>query len=92
MGSSVVYEYNITFSVDGIYVFHSSFVMGEETYTYDETGTFVVDGSVLTMTPEGAEAVTGNITGTSSVEISIKASSMAARALHTLEIPVPVEE
>jgi hypothetical protein len=44
------------------------------------------------MTPEGAEAAVGSITGTSSVEISIKASSMASRALHTLAIPVPVEE
>ncbi|MFA5006733.1 MAG: hypothetical protein WC509_04660 [Candidatus Izemoplasmatales bacterium] len=90
MGSEVVYEYTITFDVLGNYAFHSDFMMGEEPYTFDEVGTFTVEGLVITITPEGGTALPGTIHADGSLTLNVKASSMGSRADRTLAIPEPV--
>ncbi len=82
MGSDVTYHYTLGFEEDG-YVFHSSFVMGGETYAYDETGTYAIAGGTLTLTPSEGDPVTGEIQD-GSIEIAIQASSMASRETHVL--------
>lgn len=91
MGSDVIYVYTITFAF-GEYSFHSDFEMSGTAYTYDETGTYVVSDGVITMTPEGESAVTGSVLIDGSIEIPIKASSMASRGLQTLTEVIPVVE
>lgn len=83
MGSEVVYFYEITF-IDGEYYFVSEFEMGGEPYTFEETGTYEVYGTHITMTPEGGEAVEGDYLGDGVISISIKASEMASRSLREL--------
>jgi hypothetical protein len=86
MGSAVNYYYILTFGLDGTYAVYSTFIMSEVTYTYEEAGTFTVVGNVITVTPEGGEAVAGEINADGTVSVSIKASSMGARALRTLTL------
>ncbi len=83
MGSDVVYLYILQF-VDGTYTFHSEFEMGGEVYTFDETGTYSLEGSVITATPDGGEAATGTVNEDGSIEFPVKASSMGSRAAQTL--------
>lgn len=87
MGSDVVYNYTITFDLFGNYAFHSAFTMSEVDYTFDEVGTFTLVGTVLTTTPVDGVAVDGTLNADGSVTVSVKASSMGARALRTLVIP-----
>ncbi len=92
MGSDVVYVYTMTFDLFGNYVFASAFTMSEVDYTFDETGSFTVEGDVLTTTPLDGTAVAGTLNADGSITVSVKASSMGARALRTLTIQTEVEE
>jgi hypothetical protein len=84
MGSDVVYTYTITFQF-GEYTFHSEFEMDGTPYTYDEVGTYGVDGEgVITFTPDSETAVTGQVNADYSITLPIKASSMATRGDQTL--------
>ncbi|MDP3130357.1 MAG: hypothetical protein Q8N15_03360, partial [Bacillota bacterium] len=91
MGSDVVYTYTMTFDLFGNYTFHSEFTMSEVPYTFDETGSYTLEGAVLTTTPLDGEAVAGTLNADGSVTVSVKASTMGARAMRTLAIPAPVE-
>lgn len=84
MGSDVTYLYEIYFQ-DGTYYFISHFEMGGEEYTYEEEGTYSVSGTTITMTPEGADAVTGEVLVGGNISIPVKASAMGARALREME-------
>ncbi|XMB72280.1 hypothetical protein RJI07_09260 [Mycoplasmatota bacterium WC30] len=83
MGSDVLYEYTITF-VQGNYEFHSAFTMGDTEYTYDEIGTYSVLGTEITITPDGETAVIGSILPDGTIEVPVKASSMATRGTQVL--------
>jgi hypothetical protein len=82
MGSAVTYVYQMTFA-HGNYHFYSEFEMAGTLYNFIEVGTYAVDGTTLTITPDGGEAVTGTI-GDGTVTIGVKASAMASRADRTL--------
>jgi len=82
MGSTVVYNYQLILAF-GDYTFVSEFEMAEETYQFFEYGTYEVDGTELTITPEGGEPVVGSI-GDGTITIGIKASAMGSRAEQTL--------
>lgn len=82
MGSDVIYTYTIQF-VLGNYSFHSDFEMGGTAYTFDEIGTYTIEGNVITLTPDGETAVTGTINTDGTLELPIKASSMATRESQT---------
>jgi hypothetical protein len=86
MGSDVVYTYTITFDLFGNYAFHSDFTMSDVPYTFDETGSFTLVGTVLSTTPLEGVAVEGTLNADGSITVSVKASSMGARALRTLVI------
>jgi hypothetical protein len=83
MSGTIVYHYQIAF-IDGAYEFYSTYEMGEELYDYSETGTYVVEGNVLTMTPSVGEAADGLIHVDGSLQAPIKASDMGSRALREL--------
>lgn len=89
MGSDVVYSYSVTF-MNGTYKMVSNFTMGEEPYTFEETGTYSVEGNVLTITPEGLDSVSGTINIDYTLTFPLKASSMGARADRVLEMSIPV--
>ncbi len=52
MGSEVVYEYTLTLNEDNTYAYHVSFEMGGTEYPEDEAGTYAVEGTTVTLTPE----------------------------------------
>lgn len=91
MGSEVVYNYTIKF-INGEYFFVSNFTMSETDYTYEETGTYAVDGLIVTLTPAGGEAVTGSINMDWSLTLPIKASEMGSRADRELTMTIPMPE
>ncbi len=92
MGSAVTYNYVITFK-NGTYNFISEFEMGGEPYTYEETGSYTVSNEgVITLTPEGLDAVTGQINLNYTITLPIKASAMASRGEQVLEFFFPFEE
>ena len=91
MGSEVVYNYTVKF-INGNYFFVSTFVMAETEYTFEETGTYTVDGLTITMTPAGGEAVTGSINMDWSLTLPIKASEMGSRADRELTMTIPMPE
>ena len=82
MGSDVVYVYHMSF-VDGDYEFYSTYEMGGLPYDFYEFGTYSVSGNVITLTPDGQDAVSGTI-GQDSIQVPVKASTMGARAERTL--------
>lgn len=51
MAGEVEYTYSMTLSKDGNYAYDVSFPMGEEVYSNEEAGTYVVDGESITFTP-----------------------------------------
>ncbi len=92
MGSEVEYVYTVAFK-DGAYSFHSVFTMGGTEYTYDEIGTYSVDSDgVVTLTPDGESAVTGQVNWNRTLTLPIKASSMATRGEQVLTLVIPVPE
>ena len=92
MGSDVVYEYTITFDGEGNYAFRSDFEMGGVPYFYEETGTYEVVGTVLTLTPTGLDPAVGVIHMDGSIEAPIKPSSMGERALRVMTPVVEAPE
>jgi hypothetical protein len=78
MGSAVDYAYTLTLKAGLRYVFSSSFAMGGEVYTYDETGTWDIDGDQFTLYPEGEDAVHGTIDADGAITIGVRGSSMAS--------------
>jgi hypothetical protein len=85
MGSDVVYQYEIHFT-DGDYFFFSAFEMAGESYTFEESGTYSVSGTEITITPEGEDAVTGEYLEDGNISIPIKASAMASRGARGLTV------
>ncbi|HAQ56375.1 MAG TPA: hypothetical protein DCR44_03080 [Acholeplasmatales bacterium] len=86
MGSEVVYDYSLKLKTGCEYAFVSRFKMGGADYVFEEAGTFAVDGSVLTVTPEGGAAVEGAINVDGSLDLPIKASEMGERANRHLRV------
>lgn len=86
MGSSVVYNYELTLGNGMEYTFTSSFNMMGETSTRTENGTFAVDGTKITFTAKtvDGEAVSGTaVDGTvvdQTIQAAFKLSTMAAEA------------
>ena len=78
MRSDVVYQYHYSFS-DGDYSFRSDFEMGGTLYHYLETGTYVVSGNVLSLTPSEGDAYEGTLTSDTEISVPVKASAMASR-------------
>ncbi len=78
MSSEVVYVYAYEFA-DGNYTFASDFEMGGEPYSYDETGTYTVDGMTITFTPSEGDPYTGQMISATEISVPVKASSMATR-------------
>ena len=77
MGSPVDYAYTLTLKAGQRYEFASEFAMGGEVYTYNETGSWNVDGEQFTLTPVGGEAVQGTIDANGAITIGVLASEMA---------------
>jgi len=81
MGSDIVYEYYYVFT-DGNYTFRSDFVMNEEPYSHEESGTYTIDGTVITFTPAEGDPYTGTIHSTTTIDAQVKASAMAPRSAY----------
>ena len=73
----VQYTYSFILGVGCEYTFYSEFEMLETLYNFSETGTYSIEGTAITITPKGGEAVTGVINTNNSIDIAIKPSSMA---------------
>ena len=78
MGSPVEYTYTLTLEAGLRYVFASEFAMGGETYTYEETGTWDIDGDQFTLYPDGEDAVQGTVDADGAITIGVRASAMAS--------------
>ncbi len=87
MGGKVAYHYFIDFKADGSYVIKSYFVMGDSLYDYVEEGTYSVSGEELQITPNGGEAIVGNVNADGTVAISIKPSMMASKRTDAVLAP-----
>ncbi len=81
MGSDVLYEYYYEFT-DGDYTFRSDFVLNEEPYVYEESGTYTIDGTTITFTPTEGDPYTGTIHGATKIDAQVKASAMASRSVY----------
>ena len=86
MGSEVVYDYNLKFEVGREFSFISNFVMGDEAYTYEETGFYDIEDDVVTLYLDDTTVI-GNFDDNSLV-IPIKASEMGTREERTLQLAV----
>ena len=86
MGSEIEYNYTLSLKSGCNYQFVSDFNVSGDASSYEETGTYSIDGTTLTLTPEGADAIVGTINSDGSIDISIKASSMAERETHNLKV------
>jgi hypothetical protein len=84
MGTEITYHYYLKFSDSGEYVFHSIYDMEGTLYWYDEEGTYSVEGTTLSMTPDGGEVATGTVSSEGTIEAPVKASEMGSRALRSL--------
>lgn len=79
MGSTVSYSYFLELKADNSYEVKSYFLMGNALYDFTETGTYVLNGSKLTITPTGQEAIEGSVNNDGTVTISVKPSQMASK-------------
>lgn len=86
MGSEVVYDYSLKFEVGREFSFISNFVMGDEAYTYEETGFYDIEDDVVTLYLDDTTVI-GNFDENSLV-IPIKASEMGTREERTLQLAV----
>ncbi len=77
MGGNVTYTYSLELKADATYEINSYFVMGDALYEFIESGSYVVDGSKLTITPEGQDAIEGAFNSDGTISIGIKPSQMA---------------
>lgn len=60
MGSELPYTYSMDFKDDGTYLYQVSFVVGGETYSEEETGTYSVNDSNITMTSSDGATTNGS--------------------------------
>jgi hypothetical protein len=86
MGSDVVYDYTLKFSVGREFSFVSNFTMGEEAYQYEETGYYDIEDGVVTLHLD-TEVVEGSFDEDTLV-IPVKASEMGSREERTLQLAV----
>ena len=77
MGSAVDYTYTLTLTAGLRYEFASEFAMGGENYTYEETGTWDIDGAQFMLYPTGEDAVEGTVGADGAITIGVRASEMA---------------
>jgi len=78
MGNAVDYTYTLTLEAGLRYEFASEFGMGGETYTYEESGTWDIDGDQFTLYPDGEETVQGTVGADGAITIGVRASAMAS--------------
>ncbi|MBR4027911.1 MAG: hypothetical protein IKJ01_10290 [Lachnospiraceae bacterium] len=52
MGSEIVYKYSFDLKEDNTYTYQVAFDMSGKEYTNEEIGTYTVEGTLLTLTPE----------------------------------------
>ena len=83
MAAGTVYNYHMSF-IEGEYEFYCEFEMMGENYDFYEFGVYTLVDSVLTITPDEGEALAGVFNVDASIEVSIKPSEMAIRAVQTL--------
>ncbi len=86
MSSTIDYEYTLKLKTGCTYVFTSTFELEDETYEFIEKGAFSINGTAITLTPEGGSALVGVINADSSLDVSIQVSEMAERATHNLKV------
>jgi len=78
MGSAVDYAYTLTLKAGLRYEYVSQFAMGGESYSYEETGTWDIDGDQFILYPEGQDAVQGTIDADGAITIGVLGSAMAS--------------
>jgi len=84
MGSPVDYAYTLTLKAGLRYAYVSEFAMGGETYSYEETGTWNIDGDQFTLYPEGEDAVQGTIDADGAITVGVRGSAMASSRTESL--------
>ncbi len=77
MGSSVDYRYSLQLKPGLRYVFTSEFSMGGNDYTYDETGTWSIEGDQFVLNPADEAPVQGAIAADGQITIGVRPSAMA---------------
>lgn len=76
MGTTLVYGCSLTFQEDGTYSYTVTFNMMGSSYRESESGTYTVNGSLLTLTSSDGTVMSGSVGG-NTVSITRKVSSFA---------------
>lgn len=88
MSSTIAYEYSLILRSGTEFAFISTYEMGGETYDYEESGFYRIDGTVLSLYPDQQDEVIGTITAAGEITIGIKPSEMASRSSQTLNLAI----
>ncbi|MFA5289656.1 MAG: hypothetical protein WC351_01275 [Candidatus Izemoplasmatales bacterium] len=88
MGSSVEYEYALSLKAGNEFAFISNYEMGGESYDYEESGFFAVQGSQIILKIADEDDVVGTINQDGSITIGVKPSEMGERSERLLQLAV----
>ena len=80
MGGTINYAVTLNLKKDGSYTYKVSFVVGGQTYSETETGSYTVDGESLRLTSSSGKVMTGKVRADGTASITRLVSSFATSA------------